>query len=187
MLSETAGPTLRTQRLLLRQWRDADLAPFAAMNADPRVMEHFPNRLSRDDSDAWVGRIQAALREHGFGLWAVEVTDSAPFIGYVGLSVPRFAAPFMPAVEIGWRLGASYWGNGYAREAAHAVLAYGFTTIGLAEIISFTVPANRRSRAVMAAIGMTHDPADDFDHPKLAVGSPMRRHVLYRIANPTAK
>ena len=179
-----AVPTLTTARLLLRHWRAEDLAPFAAMNADPRVMEHFPALLSRAESDAAVERIQASTRQYGFGLWAVEVQGVTPFVGFVGLSVPGFEAHFMPAVEIGWRLAHAHWGHGYAREAARAALAYGFGTIGLTEIVSFTTVANSRSRAVMTAIGMTHDPADDFDHPKLPRDSQLCRHVLYRTRMP---
>ena len=178
---EGAGPTLTTERLLLRQWRDADLVPFAAMNADPAVMEHFPKLLTRAESDASVERIHTSMRERGFGLWAVEVPGAAPFIGFVGLSVPSFDAHFTPAVEVGWRLARGHWGHGYAREAARAAVDYGFATAGLAEIVSFTVPANHRSRAVMEAIGMTHDLADDFDHPRIPADDPLCRHVLYRI------
>jgi len=122
-----------------------------------------------------------AFAEHGFGLWAVEVVGVAPFIGYVGLSIPRFEAHFTPAVEVGWRLASAYWGQGYATEGARAALEAGFTQFGLKEIVSFTVPATARSRRVMERIGMTHDPADDFDHPRLAEGDPLHRHVLYRI------
>lgn len=175
------GPVLTTERLRLRQWRDEDLAPFAAINADAAVMEHFPARLGRAESDVWVARIRAGMGERGFGLWAVEVPGVAPFIGFVGLSVPGFEAHFTPAVEVGWRLARAHWGHGYAREAARAALAFGFATVGLDEIVSFTVPANRRSRAVMAALGMTSDAAEDFDHPKLPAGTPLSRHVLYRI------
>lgn len=174
-------PTLTTPRLRLRAWRAEDLPEFARLNADPAVMEFFPAPLSPEESNAMVARIQARFVEDGFGLWAIEAPDFAPFLGYVGLSVPRFAAPFTPCVEIGWRLAAEHWGRGYATEAARAALAYGFGTAGLSEIVSFTVPANVRSRAVMTQIGMRHDPADDFDHPALPEGHPLRRHVLYRI------
>ncbi len=178
---------LRTERLLLRRWRAEDRAPFAAMNADPRVMEHFPALLSREESDARVGRIEAHFAEHGFGLWATEIVDVTPFAGFIGLSVPRFAAPFTPCVEIGWRLAADHWGHGYATEGARAALVFGWESLGLAEIVSFTVPGNLRSRRVMEKLGMTHDPRDDFDHPLLPEGHALRRHVLYRMARPPGR
>ncbi len=170
---------IRTDRLRLRRWREADRAPFAALNADPRVMEHFPAALDRAASDALADRIDRHFAEHGFGLWAVEVPGAAPFAGFVGLSIPRFAAHFTPCVEVGWRLAVECWGCGYATEAARATVAFGFAHLDLDEIVSFTVPANARSRRVMERLGMTHDPADDFDHP--AVTARLRRHVLYRI------
>jgi RimJ/RimL family protein N-acetyltransferase len=167
--------------LLLRPWRDEDLPAFAALNADPRVMEFMPKALSRDESDARADRIRRHWAERGFGLWAVEVPGVAPFIGFVGLSVPPFEAAFTPCVEIGWRLAFAHWGRGYATEAANAALEDGFGRLGLTEIVSFTVPANVRSRRVMERLGMTRSPADDFDHPLLPEGHPLRRHVLYRI------
>jgi RimJ/RimL family protein N-acetyltransferase len=173
---------LRTQRLLLRRWREADRASFAAMNSDPRVMEHFPNKLSREESDAAVRRIEAHFDQHGYGCWAVEIPTVAPFAGFIGLCIPRFEAHFTPCVEIGWRLAAEHWGHGYATEGARAALAFGCDVLKLGEIVSFTVPANLRSRRVMEKLRMTHDPADDFDHPLVAEGSPLRRHVLYRLA-----
>ena len=174
---------MRTARLLLRQWTDADLAPFAALNADPEVMRHFPGPLDRAASDALAGRARRHLAEHGWGLWAVEVVEGPHrgFIGFTGLARPGFEAPFTPAVEVGWRLARNAWGHGYATEAARAVLAYGFDHAGLPEIISFTSTTNVRSQAVMRRIGMSHDPADDFDHPQVPAGSPLRRHVLWRI------
>ena len=177
-------PVLRTGRLILRPWRDEDLAPFAAMNADPTVMRYFPSTLDRAESDAMVGRVRLHFATRGFGLWAVEVPGVTPFAGFVGLSVPRFEAPFMPCVEIGWRLAPECWGKGYATEAAKASLAFGFETLKLAEIVSFTVVANAPSRRVMERLGMHHEPADDFDHPSIAAGDPLRRHVLYRLRAP---
>jgi RimJ/RimL family protein N-acetyltransferase len=173
---------LHTQRLLLRHWRPADREPFAAMNADPRVMEHFPATLSRDESDARADRIEAHFEQHGFGLWAVEVLGVSPFAGFVGISVPCLEAHFTPCVEIGWRLAADYWGRGYATEGARAALAFGFSVLGLEEIVSYTVPANLRSRRVMEKLGMTHQASDDFDHPLLPAGHRLSRHVLYRLA-----
>jgi ribosomal-protein-alanine N-acetyltransferase len=176
----STGPTLTTDRLVLRRWRDSDREPFAEMNADPAVMEHFPAPMSRTDSDSLVDRIEAQFDQHGFGLWALEVVETGAFIGFTGLSIPRFEAPFTPAVEVGWRLRRAAWGRGLASEAAQRALAFWFEELQRAEVVSFTTVANVRSRAVMTRIGMTHDPADDFDHPLLPEHSPLRRHVLYR-------
>lgn len=154
------------------------------MNADPEVMRHFPARLSRAESDAFVDRIADGFARNGYGLWALEVRGTGEFIGYAGLQPANFEAHFTPAVEIGWRLARPAWGYGYATEAARAAVAYGFGPGGLDEIMSWTVPANERSRAVMRRLGMTHDAADDFDHPRLPEGHPMRRHVLYRLSRP---
>ena len=175
-----------TERLLLRRWRDEDRAPFAALNADPDVMEHFPARLTRAESDAFVDRIAQQLEDRGWGLWALEERSSGRFLGFTGLNAPGFQAHFTPAVEVGWRLARDAWGFGYASEAARAAAAVGFDEVGLDEIVSFTATSNVRSMRVMERVGMTHDRADDFDHPALAEGSPLRRHVLYRLARPTA-
>jgi RimJ/RimL family protein N-acetyltransferase len=175
-------PRLATERLLLREWRDSDREPFAAMNADPRVMEHFRGTMDRAESDALVDRIVTHWADDGHGLWAVERTADRRFIGFVGLTPPNFEAAFTPCVEIGWRLAPEAWGQGLATEAARAVLRFGFERLGLAEILSWTVPANLRSRAVMARIGMARDEADDFDHPNVPAGDPRRRHVLYRLS-----
>jgi RimJ/RimL family protein N-acetyltransferase len=177
-------PELSTPRLKLRGWLPDDREPFAALNADPAVMEFFSAPLSRHQSDDLIERIEAGFALRGFGLWAVEVRESGEFVGFTGLAVPPFEAHFTPAVEIGWRLARPAWGRGYATEAAEASLSFGFGEAGLSEIVSFAVVGNRRSRAVMERLGMTHDPADDFDHPHLPVGNPLRRHVLYRIAQP---
>ena len=152
------------------------------MNADPRVMEHFPAALSRVESDALAARIDEHFAGHGFGLWAVEIPGVAPFAGFVGLSVPGFQAHFTPCVEVGWRLAADHWGGGYATEGARAALAFGFDALELDEIVSFTTAGNLPSRRVMHRIGMRHDTGDDFDHPALPDGHPLRRHVLYRIS-----
>lgn len=174
--------TLATERLRLRPWRDEDLALFAALNADPRVMAHYPKTLDRAESDAVAERIRARLAARGFGLWAVEVPGVAAFVGYVGLAEPAFLAHFTPCIEIGWRLAFAHWGNGYATEAAKAVLAHAFGPFKLDEIVSFTVPANRRSRAVMERLGMRRSPHEDFDHPNLPEGHPLRPHILYRVS-----
>jgi RimJ/RimL family protein N-acetyltransferase len=172
----------RTTRLLLRRWRDRDREPFARMNADPEVMEHFPGVLERSASDALVDRIEAHFAAHGFGVWAVEVQGGEPFLGFVGLFHVGFDSHFTPAVEIAWRLARSAWGRGYATEAAGEACRLAFEDLRLPEIVSFTVPANVRSRAVMERNGMIRDPRDDFDHPELAEGHPLRRHVLYRLS-----
>jgi RimJ/RimL family protein N-acetyltransferase len=174
-------PVLRTERLILREWRPEDREPFAALNADPRVMECMPALLPRAQSDALARRSEQHFAKHGFGPWAVEVPDVAPFIGFVGLSVPAFEAHFTPCVEIGWRLAAEHWGHGYATEAALASARFAFDDLEMTQLVSFTTPQNVRSRAVMRRIGMTHDEADDFDHPRLPPGHRLRRHVLYRL------
>ena len=177
----TDVPRLDTDRLILREWREEDLEPFAGLNADPRVAEFLPHPLSRAESDALVERIVRHWVEDGVGQWAIERREDAAFLGFTGLARHRFEAPFMPAIEVGWRYAVEAWGHGYATEAARAALAFGFEVRGLDEIVSFTVPANARSLAVMARLGMTRDPADDFDHPNLPPESPLRRHVLYRL------
>lgn len=149
------------------------------MNADPRVVEFLPT-LSRAESDAAVARVEAHFEERGFGFWAVEIPGVTRFAGFIGLLVPRFEAHFTPCVEVGWRLATDFWGHGYATEGARAALAFGFESLKLQEIVSYTVPANRRSRQVMERLGMARNPADDFDHPALPAGHALRRHVLYR-------
>lgn len=177
-------PELHTERLLLREWRDEDLEPFAALNSDPEVMRFLPKLLSRDECEARIQSVRDHFREHGFGLWAVEVRGMTPFVGFVGLNVPKFTAPFTPCVEIGWRLAREAWGQGIATEAARAAVTFGFQQLGLPEILSFTVPDNVRSRRVMERLGMKHDSSEDFDHPLLAEGHPLRKHVLYRLSRP---
>ena len=170
-----------TERLILRPWRESDREPFARINADPAVMEHFPAPLSRRESDEGVAHVEAHFRQRGFGPFAAELREEHAFIGFIGLSVPNFDAHFTPCVEIGWRLAAACWGRGLATEGALAAVRYGFETLALNELVSFTVAANIRSRRVMEKIGMTHDPADDFDHPNLPAGHALERHVLYRL------
>jgi RimJ/RimL family protein N-acetyltransferase len=177
-------PQLETPRLRLRRWRPSDRAPFADLNADPAVMEHFPAPLTREQSDELVDRIEAGFECHGFGLWALEVRERGEFVGFTGLAVPPFDAHFTPAVEVGWRLARSAWGHGYATEAGREAIAFGFEQIGLEEVVSMTAAGNERSRAVMERLGMTRDPADDFEFPTLAAGDPLRPHVLYRLARP---
>ena len=172
---------MRTDRLLLRRWREGDVEPFARMNADPVVMEHFPSLLTREQSAAMVERIERHFDAGGFGLWAAEVPAVAPFIGFVGLQRVPFEAHFTPAVEVGWRLDPAHWGHGYATEAALACLDLGFGPLGLEEIVSMTTPGNVRSWRLMERIGMHRDSADDFDHPRIAECHPIRRHIVYRL------
>ena len=174
-------PDILTERLLLRRWRASDREPFARINADPAVMEHFPNPLSHQQSDQLILNIEKHFDQHGFGLWAAELRATGELIGFIGLSIPRFEAAFTPCVEIGWRLAAAHWGSGLAIEGARAVVHHAFEILQLDEIVSFTIPANIRSRRVMEKLGMTHDDRDDFDHPIFPAGHPMRRHVLYRL------
>jgi RimJ/RimL family protein N-acetyltransferase len=172
---------ITTDRLLLRSWREADREPFAAMNADPEVMRYFPSTLTREESDRQIDRIVERTASRGFGFWAVEIPGVTAFAGFIGLSVPGFDAPFMPCVEIGWRLSRAQWGHGYATEGARASLRYGFETLGVTEIVAFTAVGNARSRRVMDKIGMTRDLDGDFDHPLVPVGHPHRPQVLYRV------
>ena len=174
-------PVLRTARLLLRGWEEEDLADFAALNSDPRVMALLSGRLSRSESDALVQRMRSRFEASGFGWWAVEAPGRARLVGAVGILAPRFSAHFTPCVEIGWRLAAQHWGQGYATEAARAALRFGFESLGLDEIVAFTMPHNLRSRAVMERLGMTRRDADDFDHPLFEQAHPLSRHVLYRL------
>jgi len=174
---------LRTPRLLLREWRDEDAVPFAALSADPQVMRYllpFPDSAA---VNVWVAAARAHWQAHGFGQWVVEVPGEAGFIGVIGLSHVRWALPFAPAIEAAWRLARSYWGKGYAQEAARAAVDDGFGRLHLEEIVAFTLPTNRESRRVMERLGMTRDPTEDFDfdHPRMPPGHPGRHHVLYRI------
>lgn len=175
---------INTERLQLRPWKEDDLAPFSLLNSDARVMEYFPAKLTREESDQIAKRMQAKIEERGFGFWAVSLIDTGKFIGFIGLNsldALTFPVHFAPCVEIGWRLSFEFWGKGYAKEGAEACLQYGFETLNLDEIVSFTAVRNARSRSVMERIGMHRDPKDDFDHPKLSKGHPLERHVLYRL------
>lgn len=172
---------LRTPRLLLREWRDDDLDAFAALSSDPAVMAHLLPLDGRAASDAMAGRITEHFSAHRFGFWAVELPGQAAFIGAIGLAVVGFGAHFTPAVEIGWRLARDHWGHGYAFEAAAAALDDGFGRLQLDELVAFTVPANRPSWRLMQRLGMRRAEQDDFDHPRVPTGHPLRRHVLYRL------
>lgn len=175
-------PRLVTDRLILRGWREDDKPAYAALNADPEVMRHFPSTLTGEQSDDMVDRMARRWDEYGHGLWAIEVRDTGAFIGFVGLAAPSWTMPFTPCIEVGWRLARHAWGNGFAPEAAVAALRWGFAELDPPndEFVSFTTTLNAKSRRVMEKVGLTHDPADDFDHPMLPDWHE-RRHVLYRI------
>jgi RimJ/RimL family protein N-acetyltransferase len=179
-MSPPPGSELLTARLRLRQWRDADRAPYAALNADPEVMRYFPSTQDRAASDRSIDTWTAEIEQRGWSNWAVELVASGAFVGFIGLSVPRRALPFMPCVELGYRLARPYWGRGLASEGARAALEFGFTSVGLEEIVSFTALLNLPSQAVMRRVGMI-DTHQDFDHPALPEGSPLRRHCLYKL------
>ncbi len=175
------SPCLNTDRLILRRWLPADLEPFAQLNADPEVMRFFPRLLTPVEVDALIGRIENHFDRHGFGFWAVELKRTGELIGFIGLNIPTFSAEFMPTVEIGWRLARRFWGQGYATEGAIAALQFGFEDLNLPEIVAFTAQINWRSIAVMERLAMQRNPDDDFDHPALAKGHPIQRHLLYRL------
>ncbi len=174
--------TLSTERLILRQWQPEDRAPFAALNADPEVMEFFPAPLTREESDRLAGGFAQHIETHGYGRWVVEERTSSAFLGFVGLSSPAYTTHFTPCTEIAWRLGRAAWGQGFASEAAREALRFGFRELGLPEIVSFTAVENERSQRVMQRLGMQRDLAGDFEHPSLAPGHPLRPHVLYRMS-----
>ena len=172
---------LETERLLLRPWKQEDYDPFAALNADPVVMEYFPSTLSRKESDAMADRVCGLIDEKGWGFWAAEEKESGSFIGFIGLNEPGHDLPFNPCVEIGWRLATPFWGKGYATEAANACLAFAFNDLDLDEVVSFTTVRNTRSRAVMERLGFINS-GEDFDHPAIEDGHPIKPHVLYRLS-----
>ena len=170
-----------TKRLFLRQWQISDYASFSELNADPEVMAFFPSTLSTGESDAMAKRCQSLIAERGWGLWAVEIKETHQFIGFVGLHTPLATFHFSPCVEIGWRLAAEFWGQGYATEAAYGALQVGFEVLHLPEIVSFTALLNKRSQKVMVRIGM-HDVQENFEHPAVKIGSPLRTHCLYKLS-----
>ncbi|MCB9586206.1 MAG: GNAT family N-acetyltransferase [Polyangiaceae bacterium] len=176
------GMILRTERLVMRPFVEADAEAFAKINADPQVMEHYPAPLSRGESDALLDRINTSFRENGFGVWALELGSSSALLGYTGLAIPTWENHLTPCVEVGWRLGREHWGNGYASEAARAALEVAFTDLGLSEVLSFTSLPNHRSARVMQRIGMRRDEASDFAHPNLPADHPLSRHIVYRIS-----
>lgn len=180
-MAPTAAESLTTDRLVLRRWRDEDREPFAALNADPEVMRYFPDALTRDESDRLIERFEARLEAEGIGQWAVERREDGRFLGFTGLAPATFEARFTPCIEVGWRFTRSAWGHGYATEAGRAALRFGFEVRRLETILSWTSVLNLPSVAVMERLGMHHDPADDFDHPRIPPGHPLRPHVLYRL------
>lgn len=175
---------LRTRRTLLRQWKDSDVEPWVEMNADPQVRRHFPRLATEDEARGECGRMRAAIAQRGWGMWVLEVPGVLPFAGTVGLHVTTLALPFVPAVELGWRLPVQAWGQGLASEAAAGAARFGFERLGLAELVAYTASTNEPSRRVMQRIGMRHDEAGDFDHPGIATGHRLARHVLYRLPRP---
>ncbi len=178
----TPPAIVETTRLILRPWRDADREPFSALGRDPEVMRFFEQPLDRVASDALIDRVQNGIDERGWGFWAVEVKGGPSCIGFIGLNPPVWDAPFMPCVEIGWRLDRAHWHRGYATEGARAALRFGFDTLGLDEIVAFVVPENAPSRAVMARLGMHRDEQGDFLHPRVTPGHRLSLHCLYRLS-----
>lgn len=172
---------IKTERLVLRPWREDDLGPFAQLNADPRVMECFPLVKTLEQTREEFDLIRKGFEPNGWGFWAASLIEGDQFIGFIGLKNVGFTTSFTPAVEIAWRLAYEYWGHGYATEGAKAALEYGFESLNLNEIVSFSPTQNKRSANVMEKIGMTHYPEEDFDHPRLPKGHRLSRHVLYRI------
>ena len=177
-------PTIESARLILRDWRDEDVDAWAAMNADPRVTEFLGGPYTRERSEWSAGEIRRRLTSDGYGWWAVEVRDGAPFAGVIALQRVPFEAAFTPAYEIGWRFACEQWGRGFATEGARAALRHAFDRLGWSEVVAFTTVRNLRSRRVMERLGMTYDPSDDFENPKVEAGNPLRPHVLYRIKAP---
>jgi len=174
--------SLHTPRLLMRPWRDADRAAFAALSGDPRVMAYFPRPLTPRESDAQLAEMQAHFVEHGYGWWALQLRSGGSPIGYAGLQWCEFPAPFAPALSIGWRLATEYWGEGYAQEAAQAALTFAFEQLQVEEVVAFSVPANLSSLALMERLGMGYAARDDFEHPWLPPEHPLRHHLLYRLS-----
>ncbi len=172
---------IETRRLILRQWRDSDLQAMAEINQDPQVMEHFPAPKTFEETGNFIAANRVLYKQEGYFLYAVELKDTHDFIGWVGLNPVDEQIPCAPAVEIGWRIAAKYWSQGYATEAAQAVVDHAFNTLGLNELVSFTATTNKRSEKLMQRLGFVHHASEDFDHPKIAPGHKLSRHVLYRL------
>ena len=173
---------IETERLLLRAWRAEDIEPYYQINQDAKVIEYLRGALSLNEAEQFINKTNGHLEQRGYTLWAVELKSTAELLGFIGLNYADWEAAFTPAVEIGWRLGSQYWGKGYATEGARACLDFAFNQVGLDEVVSFTVPMNKKSIAVMERIGMRRDMAGDFCHPKLALDHPLSKHILYRIS-----
>jgi RimJ/RimL family protein N-acetyltransferase len=181
MTESQTPPSLRTQRLILREWRDDDLEPFVTLSMDPEVMQYLTRPRERAEVERWVEGVRAHFRHHSFGLWALEIPGITPIAGFTGLTIVPYEAHFTPAVEIAWRLARECWGNGYVTEAAAAALNFAFSDLHLEEIVANAAVANRASIRVMERMGMMRNPHDDFDHPLKSPGDPLRRQVLYRL------
>jgi ribosomal-protein-alanine N-acetyltransferase len=181
MTKRQTPPILRTPRLILREWRDEDLEPFVTLSMDPEVMQYLTRPRERAEVERWVEGVRTHFRHHGFGLWALEVPGITPIAGFTGLTIVPYEAHFTPAVEIAWRLARECWGNGYVTEAAAATLDFAFSDLHLEEIVANAAVANRASIRVMERMGMMRNPHDDFDHPLMPPGDPLRRQVLYRL------
>lgn len=171
---------LSTDRLLLRQWKEEDFPLFAKMNSDPVVMEYYPSILSEDESNAMARKLRALISERSWGFWAVETIKENTFIGFVGLHEPTYDLPVTPCIEVGWRLGKEWWGNGYATEAARESLRFAFEELGLGEVYSFTSVSNKKSWSVMERLNMSNT-GNNFEHPIIPEGHALREHVLYKI------
>ena len=171
---------LQTSRLILRNWKQNDIEPFAILNSDPRVCEFLPNVLSQEETLTSVIKIQSHFKKHAFGLFAVELISTKTFIGFVGLKYFSFDSHFTPSVELAWRLSWKNWGQGLATEAAQKVTQYGFETLGLPEILAITAKNNQGSRRVMEKLGMFTNEDENFLHPQLEYSHPLAEHILYR-------
>lgn len=176
---------LRTSRLLLRQWKDSDADPWAAMNADPKVRQYFPKVLAREDALGEMDRIRAGIAQRGWGMWAMEIPGVMPFAGFVGINAPGFPAPWQPAVEIGWRLPVDAWGKGYATEAAEASLYFAFEHLRLPQVIALSVVPNKPSHAVMERLGMKRWHGVEFDHPRVPADWHLKRHIVHLMTRKT--
>jgi len=172
---------IATPRLILRTWKQEDIDPYFRINQDPKVIEFLRGPLTLDEVNAFVSNVNNQQEKYGYTLWAVEVKQTGTFIGFIGLNYTNWESHFTPAVEIGWRLDSKSWGQGYATEGAKAALDFAFNKMNLQEIVSFTVPDNKRSIQVMERIGLKRDLNGDFEHPKLPKDHRLLKHILYRL------
>lgn len=173
---------LETERLILRQWRDSDLQAMATINQDPKVMEHFAATRSLEETKAFINSNKTLFKDLGYCFYATELKQTHELIGFVGIA-PVYEMPCTPAIEIGWRLGTKFWGQGLATEAAKAVIDYAFNALGIGELVSFTATTNKKSERVMQRLGFIRSEKDDFDHPRIVDGHPLKRHIFYRLKN----